>query len=442
MISDRSLKFFLRSDRRVLLLGDLVRAAIAGAVILGIVLWLVYYAAVARVMVSRMEMNDFGRFYYSARLFLNGQDMYGPTPATPVVVAPGVVHEFLNMNPPHFHLPLLPLAMLPPRFALLLWTLASVAVLGWSLRLIARELQIKLTPTGLLWGVAAIVMFSATGTVIATGQLSLLLLLPITLAWLSARQGAWIRTGLWLGFAMSLKPFLCFFLPYFILRRRWEAAFAAIAAVAGAFGAGAVIFGTAAYAAWVRALGLTDWTWAAMNGSVLGVLTRTLSGSPYFTPMASAPDLVRPLWLALAAAVAVTTLAALWRDDTRDAVDRGFFLVLLGAQLISPLGWIYYFWLPAGPAAALFLSWLREDRDVSRDGTASIRWRNGLALASLPLFAWPLALVTIRQPSGVATLTIGSVYFWATLLIWAAVLFDHWRAIRSDSPAISTLRAH
>ena len=336
-------------------------AAIAGAVILGIVLWLVYYAAVARVMVSRMEMNDFGRFYYSARLFLNGQDMYGPTPATPVVVAPGVVHEFLNMNPPHFHLPLLPLAMLPPRFALLLWTLASVAVLGWSLRLIARELQIKLTPTGLLWGVAAIVMFSATGTVIATGQLSLLLLLPITLAWLSARQGAWIRTGLWLGFAMSLKPFLCFFLPYFILRRRWEAAFAAIAAVAGAFGAGAVIFGTAAYAAWVRALGSTDWTWAAMNGSVLGVLTRTLSGSPYFTPMASAPDLVRPLWLALAAAVAVTTLAALWRDDTRDAVDRGFFLVLLGAQLISPLGWIYYFWLPAGPAAALFLSWLGEE---------------------------------------------------------------------------------
>lgn len=439
MISDRSLKILLRSDRRVELLGQLVRVAIAGAVVLSVVLWLVYYSAIARMMITRMEMNDFGRFYYSARLFLDGKDMYGTSPSVPVALGPGVVHDFLNMNPPHFHLPLLPLATLPPKVALLLWALASVAALIWSLWLIVRELQIRVTATGMLWGLAATLTFAATGTTIATGQLSFLLLLPITLAWLAARHGAWTRAGLWLGLTMSLKPFLLFFLPYFVLKRRWDAALAAAVVVAGLFGAGVIVFGTDAYRSWIRALESTDWVWAAMNGSVLGVLSRTLDHSPYFTAIANATDLVRPLWIGLAAAAALVTLAAVWRDDTRNAVDRGFFLVLVGAQLVSPLGWIYYFWLPAGPAAALVLSWLRERRDPGA-AAALTRWRNGLAWASLPFLVWPLALVTVRQPNALATLTFGSVYFWGTSLIWTAALVDGWRAIgrNRDAATVNT----
>jgi hypothetical protein len=72
MISDRSLQLILRSDRRVALLGDVVRAALGGAVVLGVVLWLAFYAATGHFMATRMHMNDFGRFYYSARLFLDG----------------------------------------------------------------------------------------------------------------------------------------------------------------------------------------------------------------------------------------------------------------------------------------------------------------------------------------------------------------------------------
>jgi hypothetical protein len=409
----------------VALLGDVVRVAVGGLVLIGVVLWLVFYAATGRFMATRMQMNDFGRFYYSARLFLDGQDMYGPSPAIPVVVAPNVTHAFLNMNPPHFHLIVVPLALLSPVKALVIWTLASLASLGVCLFLVVRELGVKLSTARVLWGLLAILTFAATGTVIATGQVSLLLLLPVTLAWLAARRGAWTPAGAWLGLAMSVKPFLFIFVPYFLLRRRPRAAVTALLVVAGAFLTGLAVFGVPSHRAWLRALEVTDWSWAAMNGSILGALSRTLSESPYFTPFVSAPGLVRPIWLFGAAIAGVLTLAAAWLDDSPEAVDRGFVLVLVGAQLVSPLGWIYYFWLPVGPAAALVASWLKQARDrPASNEEPAIRWRNLLLWMSLPCLMWPLALVTARQPSALATATIGSVYFWGTVLLWAGVLVD------------------
>ena len=439
MISDRSLQLILRSDRRVALLGDVVRAALGGLVLIGVVLWLVFYAATGRFMATRMHMNDFGRFYYSARLFLDGQDMYGPSPATPVVVAPNVTHAFLNMNPPHFHLLVLPFALLPPATALVSWTVASLLSLGVCLFLIVRELGVKLSVARLLWGLLAILTFAATGTIIATGQVSLLLLLPVTVAWLAARRGAWTQAGAWLGLAMSVKPFLFIFVAYFLLRRRPRAAVTALLVVAGAFLTGLGVFGVPSHVAWLRALEATDWSWAAMNGSILGALSRMLSESPYFTPFVSAPGLVRPLWLCGAAIAGVLTLAAAWRDDSPEAVDRGFVLVLVGAQLVSPLGWIYYFWLPVGPAAALVANWLeqRRERSASRSEPPLVRWRNLLLWTSLPCLMWPLGLVTARQPSALATATLGSVYFWGTVLFWAGVLVDQVRAGATRRPVVS-----
>jgi glycosyl transferase family 87 len=356
--------------------------------------------------------------------------MYAPTPATPVVVAPNVTHDFLNMNPPHFHLLVLPLALLSPTQALLIWTLASLLSLGGCLYLIVRELAVKLSAARVLWALLAILTFAATGTVIATGQLSLLLLMPVTLAWLAARRGGWTRAGAWLGLAMSVKPFLFIFVPYFLLRRRPRAAVTALLVVAGAFLTGLAVFGVPSHLAWLSALDATDWSWAAMNGSILGALSRMLSESPYFTPFVSAPGLVRPLWLCGAAIAGVATLAAAWRDDSPEAVDRGFVLVLVGAQLVSPLGWIYYFWLPVGPAAALVVNWLRErrERTALRGEQPAVRWRNVLLWTSLPCLMWPLGLVTAQQPSALATATLGSVYFWGTVLLWAGVLVDELRA--------------
>ena len=54
--------------------------------------------------------------------------------------------QFLNLNPPHFHLILLPLAPLTRSPALVAWGIVSLVCLVLSLRLIARESDLVLTP--------------------------------------------------------------------------------------------------------------------------------------------------------------------------------------------------------------------------------------------------------------------------------------------------------
>jgi hypothetical protein len=53
--------------------------------------------------------------------------------------------------------------------------------------------------------------------------------------------------------------------------------------------------------------------------------------------------------------VLLVTLAVVARDRGQP-VDRSFALLLLCALLVSPLGWMYYLWLAAGPLAALALA--------------------------------------------------------------------------------------
>ena len=46
-------------------------------VCVGLAIW---NAVLFYVMLTGRHMNDFGRFYCAARAFLQGQDVYGPTP--------------------------------------------------------------------------------------------------------------------------------------------------------------------------------------------------------------------------------------------------------------------------------------------------------------------------------------------------------------------------
>ena len=59
-----------------------------------------------------LPANDFGRMYASAALFMDGDDMYAWTPAAPAQLEENYVIDLFNMNPPHFHLLLLPLSLL------------------------------------------------------------------------------------------------------------------------------------------------------------------------------------------------------------------------------------------------------------------------------------------------------------------------------------------
>jgi len=375
-------------------------------------LWLRYYASLARLMFADLHMNDFGKLYYSARLALSGQDMYGPSPATLIPVSVDAARQLWNLNPPHAHLVILPLAGLDEGVALAIWAVVNLVGFGLSAQVILRELGVSWSPRLALAMTGLVVFSSATGAIIATGQMTGLLVLPVTLAWVAARRGGWITAALWLGLAASVKPLLAIFGVYFVLRRQVTPALVMVGVVAAAFALGLAVFGPDNLLAWGGALQSVDWHWAAMNGSLWGLVARTLAPSPYFTPLVTVPGLVGPLsWLA---AVVVGTIGLARLVTTRPTTDVVFAGLLVTALATSPLGWIYHLPLAAGPLAALWLDWrIRRSRV-----------RDLCLLLALPGLVCPLLLTVLRPGLAWYTVTVGSAYAWSTIGLWGAVMFD------------------
>src|SRR5262245_34640928 len=73
----------------------------------------VWNAQKARDMVTRLDFGDFRVFHRTAEAFIAGDNMYARTRHTVEVGGQSVSFDRPNLNPPHFHLLLLPLARLP-----------------------------------------------------------------------------------------------------------------------------------------------------------------------------------------------------------------------------------------------------------------------------------------------------------------------------------------
>jgi len=259
--------------------------------------------------------------------------------------------------------------------------------------------------------------------VVVTGQLSWLLMLAVTWVWLEARRGRWTTAALALGALGSVKPFLLLLAVSLLPARRFKETGLAALMVAACFAAGLAVFGVEAHEAWIERVLSVDWHWASMNGSVMGLLSRILRPTPQFVPLIEAPDLARWLGVALSGLIVVVSLLAARPGGDPASVDRCFLVLLLAAQLACPLGWIYNLWLAAGPLLAC--------RCHEQRGPARAAFWIGLALLFVPI---PVPLLWDSSP--VASLTIGSSYTWATLLLWLAAL----RVPAAESPACAVAR--
>jgi Glycosyltransferase family 87 len=374
-----------------------------------------------------MPRNDFGRPFWSTLAFVRGQDMYAFNESTGFMFNQDTRINLWNLSPPHAHLMVLPLAILPPWFALVVWCLLSGTCLYASIRIILTELGLELSLVQREWMVLGLLAFTGMGTAIVTGHLSFPLMLVITLAWRDARHGKWGRAGAWLGLGMSIKPFLLIFIPYFLFKGNWRALAAAGFAVAGAFLLGLLVFGPANHRSWLRVLSIANtWAWLPMNASLYGIMSRGLLKNPGFTSMTVLdPGVVRALWLGLAIPAGLAALFRTCTDRSEQNCDRSFAVLLTSALLLSPLGWTYYFWLPAVPTTALVRGWwfnqstLADLKGKPRD---ILRWT--FFLLALPGLLIPVTWAFDGQPSPLATGLIGGSGFWSLLLVWLALMVD------------------
>ena len=378
-------------------------------------------------LVVRFKINDFGKFYYSALAFLNSEDMYGPNPATLGQIGPNFAQHFWNLNPPHFHLFILPLGTLSPLMAITIWGIISFAAFFLGLQWIGKELQLDPTAWQRRFIVLGILGFAGTGGLLLTGQLSLLLFLPLTLAWIHARNGRWERSGAYLGLVMSIKPFMLIFLPYFIIRRQIKPFAVSLSIVMLSFMVGLMTFGIEAHVSWIRNLSIMDWAWPPMNASIFGALKRTLTETPLHGVALNVESASYVLWLLLSFTMGSIALFTTTQDNSSLSTDRTFAVLTLTALLISPLGWIYYFFFLFGPLTSLVINWWSQ-KSIQLDGKLTNRsdWRKLLLLMAMPGFLVPPEATLFFQPNFLATLTLGSIYFWSTITLWSSLIVD-WR---------------
>ena len=363
---------------------------------------------IARKTATVRQMADFRIFHRSAARIVSGAG----DPYARVTVEDGTVFSgSANLNPPVALLLMAPLGWLNASAALAVWTIGSLASAAWAIAIVIRELRIRVTAVNIGRILLLLVCAAPTGTVLLFAQISWLLWGPITWAWQSARHGKWIRAAIVIGALASIKLFLALFVVVFTVGRRSREAAAMIATMMACVVAGALVLGVQPLRDWIAMLRSVYWAEHTFNASIYGVLERLFTardtGSAWFqAPLAEIPAIVVPVWILASVTVVAITLRVLHRR--RDA-DHVFAATIAAALLASPLGWIYYLFFLAAPVAALLAS-----------ETRAIRSPGGMALAAmvaLGLCLTPLT-VTLGQPNGWLTLTLGSVYAWSLIGIW------------------------
>jgi len=332
---------------------------------------------------ASVNYNDFGKFYYSVTSWRAGASLYALSPASYIG---GLPYPLTNLNPPQTMLLVWPLSFLPIAWAFGVWMVANGLALIYVSVLIGRESGWR---PG-FWQLAVLLAGAPTATWLVTGQLTGLLAVPLALAWLRWRGGRAFAGGLWFGPVLSIKPFLGLFVLWLLWRRDWGALRGMALGATAAFGAGLAVFGLEAFKDWLGALAAVEWAWGAINASLLGVITRAFTKTPFHVPLAVKSAAVIPLQ----AAASIAVLAILFRRIRDASVDEAWSLLMAAALLVSPLGWAYYLW------------WLLPGLPVLLSGRLSF-------MLLLPIVV--VGLLVFDSPSPLTSVVIGSAYCWPLL---------------------------
>jgi alpha-1,2-mannosyltransferase len=288
---------------------------------------------------------DLDVYRIGSRAWLDGRFLYGRLPHT----MSGAKLPFTY--PPVAAVLLAPLALVPMAVASVGLTLLSVGLLALVLRLSLRSMNradgqstawASQTSWVVWWLLPPALFLEPVRNNLTYGQINIVLMALVALDCLTPSAATRWPRGCLIGIAAAVKLTPAAFVLYFIVRRDWRSAGAAVASFLVATGVG---FGVAWHDSvqyWTKTLfdvrRIGDLSYAA-NQSILGVLDRLGISHPAVT-------------LAWAVA-AVIVIGAAWRGMSRALAADQYCLALslnaLAALLVSPVSWSHQ-WVWCVPA--------------------------------------------------------------------------------------------
>jgi hypothetical protein len=327
------------------------------------------------VSVQALHYSDFVMFHTTVRALLHGRPAYEPH-----ALADGL---WWNMNPPQFHLLIIPLAPLSLPAAAQVFRVVNALAMIAAVLLTFSVAELKSRRAA--WLIVAGLLSPAVAMELGAGQVAGLLALAAVAAWRGLNSNRPIAVGLAIGCICAFKPIFLPLVAWLLFTRQWEAAGAAIATGLALIAASVVVWGMAPQIEWLRALGQVTWFDSRFNASWSVLPQRALQGNRVLTYQRLA-----------AASLALGLLVGLWAARLRPA--DGLAKCLVGSIAFAPLGWIYY--LPvAGP----------------------LLMRRAFDGAPWPWLAWalwlPLPLVPDVDVPFLLRITLTSAYAWGMLAL-------------------------
>jgi alpha-1,2-mannosyltransferase len=418
---------FMRSLRGALsvplLLANMMKNRFSLFIIQGISLFILasIYIATVAYFSRHPQRTDFVRFYISGRFLVQGKDIYTPVTNRAILALQTDEMDALsidepvpqNLNSPLHAIFLAPLAFYDFHKSFWIWSFFSFGCGLAAALLVAKNTFDSHSPPLILgsW----ILLFGYFPTFVDTylGQFSLVLLLLITVIWISSRKGSNYLPGIVLGLTISLKVFVGLFLLFFILQRRWRLVFVALASIFLLNMIGAAILGFEPYLRYMNILSNLPWHDSSWNPSFAGFLTRVFTRSEVAS-LAVSPIIARSAVFGCSLGLLVVMFHSIRRVITNkdfNGFDLGFSMTLIAMLLLSPYGWIYYFAILIIPLMVVwkFSAGMRAGR-IYRYCVAS---------------AWLLSTIpTAFLRSDNSHLKSGIVvYFWGGIYFYALIAF-------------------
>ena len=356
-----------------------------------------------------------------------------------------------NLTPPVMLLVFAPFTLLPLTVARVAWAVTSLLCVAGSVGLAARDLS--MCPRDVLLLVLA---SSATAIGLGLGQVSCLLMLLMTGAWVAMRRGKAATCGACLGAVCLVKPFYGLFLLWQVRNRDWRGATALVGVVAVGLVVSAAMVGTSGVVTWLTLFRQITWQANIYNASIDGVGARLFSAATdlpaaTWTPLLVSQGVRVVVELTLMVVVAGLTVRALRTrriappgslatdtavsnagadvaergtpaSDAADVAKRGptvtdtvhnaadatsvddaFAALAAAGILLSPLAWVHYLPVSAAPVIAVL-------------ARRRILW----SVSTLVLAAWPYQWLINRHYDMLGTLVVGQWAFASVMIILLA----------------------
>jgi Glycosyltransferase family 87 len=292
------------------------------------------------------RVNDFFQDWGSARNLLLGLPVYThhavSVPQHLGVPFDAVTTVDYNAHPPTSVLLALPIAQLSYPDAVLAWNTISVLAFLVSLGIVAAVLPL---PRSLFMPVLALLTFCHPlyGN-LYQGQLTLILVLLVTLTWVLDRSGRPNAAGIVLGTAAAIKLFPAYLMVYFAARGRLRPLLATVLSLIALTLITAVILGLEPYRDYVQVVlpAQTRFRSLGYNYALAGLWHKPfdpVGEGGCMTPLWSCPALARYGTLLSDLAMTAIVAAFAYRARTPAQRDLAFASIVTAMLLVSPVCW-------------------------------------------------------------------------------------------------------